>query len=538
MTPRRVLVAVIIILALCGTALVAQTILERLVSPGPLSRPHAKIERNCVSCHTPFAPKTERANCLSCHKPIARDIKARVGLHGRKAAIRVSQCRACHTEHRGREKKIAAFNTGKFDHALTDFPLKGKHARTTCRSCHAPGRKATAAPTQCVACHAKADVHRGRFGRNCASCHVETGWRDIRRFDHALTGYPLIGQHRTTSCASCHTGRRFAGTPRQCIACHVEDDVHKGSRGRECASCHTPVSWKAATFNHDNTRFPLTGAHNAVGCVSCHQPGMAVRKPPLTCIGCHAKDDVHKGSNGKDCASCHVTASWRRIDFDHDRLTRFPLRGAHRSITCTSCHTVPPRQAKPPTTCIGCHAKDDAHRGRLGPNCASCHTETAWKMGVQFDHTLTAFPLLGKHAALSCATCHADRSFTAAGTNCAACHADTHHRGRLGRAPDCATCHVPTSWTLWRFDHGRQTGFALDGRHRTLTCHACHARPAASANIDGGCVTCHRADDIHRGRFGKRCADCHTTAAFRPAQLPGPRGKRLRPLPPRARNTR
>ena len=39
-------------------------------------------------------------------------------------------------------------------------------------------------------------------------------------FDHFSTGFPLTGPHERVDCESCHQRGIFAGTPRQCQACH------------------------------------------------------------------------------------------------------------------------------------------------------------------------------------------------------------------------------------------------------------------------------------------------------------------------------
>ena len=56
---------------------------------------------------------------------------------------------------------------------------------------------------------------------------------------------------------------------------------------------------------------------------------------------------------------------------------------------------------------------------------------------------------------------------------CAACHApDDVHRG--GRGPKCDSCHTVDGWKKNRFDHERETGFALVGAHGRLQCQDCH----------------------------------------------------------------
>lgn len=519
---RRLLWGLVaILLSFAAVAWLAQTIFQSAVSPGELTRHHAKLQNSCSSCHLAFAPWAENRLCSSCHQRVAEDRAQRTGFHGRSSSARGQDCRSCHTEHKGRAAPLVMLDQSKFNHLQTDFPLKGSHAIIKCKACHLPERKFAMAPTQCVACHAKADVHKGGFGQKCSTCHVETSWKSIAHFDHARTGYPLVGAHFTASCRGCHSQGRLRGTPKNCIACHAADDKHMGARGANCASCHSPKGWGIVDFFHDrDTRFSLTGGHKRVSCAACHGTAMSVKKPSTQCVDCHKKQDVHKGSNGKNCVQCHNVASWRGARFDHAKLTRFPLRGAHALLTCNACHGRALPRNKPGMACATCHKKDDPHRGNLGGNCQSCHGETSWKEQVRFDHTLTGFPLLGRHALLRCTSCHTDKSFSVKGQQCASCHADDYHKGRLGRSLDCATCHVPSGWMQARFDHGRKTGFAIDGKHAALGCHSCHVKPAASANLGSSCYSCHRADDTHRGAFGRNCAACHSTQSFRPARVP------------------
>lgn len=504
------------LLALClATQVAAQSIMERLVTPGPLSAAHAKLEANCAACHESFSKGAQNARCLSCHKGVAGDVRAGSGYHGKFQPARTAQCKACHTDHKGRGYALVRLNAKGFNHSFTDYPLTGGHAKATCAGCHASGKRFRGTSTTCADCHSKKDPHRGALGRDCQSCHSVAAWKPILPFDHAKTGFVLAGAHRAATCASCHAGQRWKGTPRQCVACHAKDDAHKGTRGTACANCHNSTNWKSANFDHSSmTRFPLVGAHAGTACAACHGAGNAVRQPQRTCIGCHAKDDVHKGKNGPDCADCHNSRDWKKASFDHNSTTRFPLRGAHATIVCEGCHKQPAHQVKPPVTCIGCHADDDAHAGKFGQDCASCHGPASWKERVLFDHALTRFPLLGKHAALACTQCHADKTFAAKGVTCQSCHADDHHGGTLGSPAACADCHNAADWKSWRFDHDKQTSFPLTGKHQGLICSACHAKPGNPADTPKECYDCHRRNDVHRGGFGQNCARCHTTNGF------------------------
>lgn len=567
--------------------LAAQTIMERLVTPGPLSGAHARLESKCDSCHSSFRKESQNGRCAACHKGVGGDVASGTRFHGKFGPARSGACKTCHSEHKGRGFGLIQINRATFNHNFTDYPLTGGHVRAKCAGCHGGGHDYRGVTRECAACHAKKDPHRGQLGRSCQNCHTTANWKQISGFDHSHTGFALGGAHRAVRCLTCHVGQRWKGLSAACVSCHARDDAHNGSRGTNCASCHNSTTWRSATFDHSTTGFPLIGGHAGAACSGCHGAGNANKHPSRTCYACHAKDDSHKGQNGTDCASCHNPRSWKVTSFDHDRMTDFPLKGAHRKVVCEGCHKQAPKVAKPPVTCYGCHAadddhkgsngqdcerchnavawkdvnfnhatmtkfpllgkhaqarcetchvkpakevklamdcaschaKDDSHKGKLGTDCARCHGSDSWKEGVRFDHGLTRFPLLGKHAQQQCVACHVDKTFASKGTACAACHEDKTHLGTLGTPAQCQKCHNSVDWKVWSFDHNKQTDFALTGKHAGLVCKACHTRKGDPAKTASHCVDCHSRDDPHRGGFGEDCERCHTTNNFREIQI-------------------
>jgi len=334
----------------------------------------------------------------------------------------------------------------------------------------------------------------------------------------------LIAGHAKyeADCGKCHVRFDRSRQDQLCADCHKEVGTdlreRRGLHGRlppqPCRSCHTDHKGRAAVivqlerdrFRHGETDFVLNGAHAAVKCETCHRPGVKYRRAPGECIGCHRKDDRHKGRLGEKCLDCHGERTWKEARFDHD-TTRFALREAHLKVECRSCHADEVYRPQP-TTCNGCHRKDDKHRGALGTDCSSCHTERRWGE-TRYDHTRTGFALTGRHAEVQCRSCHRAHpvDYKAAPRTCVGCHRnDDKHQGNLGA--DCASCHGARRWTEVRFDHD-QSEFALLGRHRDTRCASCHKAPTLYRGIDKTCNGCHRADDSHRGRFGARCQTCH-----------------------------
>jgi hypothetical protein len=499
------------LLGLAAAAATAQTF-ESVLSPGKLIEGHAKLEDNCRECHVPFDRAAQDVLCMDCHKDVGADVRGKAGYHGRIKAPR--PCRACHTDHRGREMRIAEFDTKTFDHALTDYVLRGKHAKVDCKKCHEPGKRWREAPLDCNACHRNDDVHKGSLGPKCTDCHTENDWKETR-FDHDKTRFKLTGKHADAKCADCHTdpatkAPRYKDTPRTCIGCHKADDKHKGQFGEKCETCHGTRDWKTSTFNHDtDTKYPLRGKHRDAKCESCHKGHLYKEKLSTACVDCHKKDDKHKGTLGNECANCHTERDWKEPSkFDHDK-TKFPLLGKHAKVECKDCHKSTLFK-EAPSTCIGCHKKDDKHEGTLGEKCADCHTERDWKAS-RFDHDKTKFALRGGHAApkVKCTDCHKDqKSYRNTPTDCYACHKkDDKHEGQQGK--QCDQCHTDRDWKTTRFDHGR-TRFPLTGRHITVECKKCHeTRRFKDARRE--CYACHKKEDKHKLKFGERCEKCHST---------------------------
>ena len=490
---------------------------ETLLMPGKLTTAHQKFEEHCSLCHDVRDRSRQTPLCLDCHKEIAADIRNHHGLHGHTPAMATSQCSACHMDHLGRGADIVELDPARFDHDLTDFPLRGAHAALACAACHEPGKRYRDTPRDCGACHFHDDAHGGKLGRDCGTCHGSDSWWRAR-FDHDETGFALRGAHASLACAQCHLANHYKGTPRDCVSCHATDDVHHGDRGSACAACHSVKDWKTSRFDHlKSTGFALAGAHARLQCQDCHRSGNMRVKLPTTCIGCHRGEDPHAGRLGSDCGRCHGSDEWKHPVFDHTGDAHWALLGAHARLGCFDCHTASVATQKLETACVSCHRVDDVHRGKLGTDCAACHSPAGWRTDLRFDHDRTRFPLAGLHVAVPCEQCHLSRDFSDTPRNCGDCHAaDDVHKGNFGH--DCARCHSPVGWSIWSFDHAKETHFPLTGAHASLACATCHRRPPEQVKLRTDCVGCHAQDDVHAGQFGPDCAKCHTTRTFKGAK--------------------
>ncbi len=475
------------------------------VMPGKVAEPHAKVEEKCFECHAALG-RSFQPKCVACHKEVGIDLTKKRGFHGK---TDTATCETCHSDHKGRAFQLVTFNKKTLDHDKTEYPLAGKHAEVACDKCHLkPTFRET--PRACYACHEKDDYHKGTLGQECAQCHVDASWKEIR-FDHDKTDFPLNGKHEPLKCEQCHQKELdIKKTPTACVACHKKDDPHKDILGDRCESCHTDRDWKTSIiFNHDKTDYPLTGKHRDAKCLDCHKTPK-LQETPQVCYTCHKKDDRHKGSLGTQCADCHTTADWKKFRFDHSK-TRYPLLGKHTDVACDKCHAGE-RYKNIPMECAGCHKADDPHKNKqfqniLGLKCETCHTERDWKKPT-FDHNKTDFRLLDKHRDTKCLACHTTPRLDQTPAACIGCHKkDDVHKEKLGNR--CETCHDAKTWKKApTFDH-QKTEFPLRGKHEPVKCETCH-RTKLFADTPKVCFECHKKDDDHKGKFGTKCERCHT----------------------------
>lgn len=371
-----------------------------------------------------------------------------------------------------------------------------------CTSCHERGSEI--APSKCLSCHmeinsaifSKHGMHALNSGHSCNECHKEHLGRDVqitrfspKTFNHKETGFLLDGKHDRLDCAQCHDQARFKiekgslpknasrttylGLRFECVNCH--EDRHERTAGLACQTCHTTAAWAPTKkFDHGKTHFPLTGKHGTVTCAKCHEPLAIVPHPAKILFSVNSFDD------------------------------------------CSSCHKSP---HKPSFT-----------RNR---RCSDCHTTEGWKSTTAFNHSVTRFPLVGKHTTVSCEKCHAGLKNQKEGApvdfatkpfnDCRFCHQSPHNETLNRNA--CFSCHTPSDWRAvenTKFDHS-QTGFPLRGKHAQLDCEKCHDSGGAKSfavryNDSRRCAACH--EDYHKGAFKDRyhdCADCHEERWFTPS---------------------
>ncbi|MBU1775903.1 MAG: hypothetical protein KJ899_04615, partial [Gammaproteobacteria bacterium] len=232
----------------------------------------------------------------------------------------------------------------------------------------------------------------------------------------------------------------------------------------------------APDFNHMTTGYPLTGAHAAAACETCHVGGV-FRGTPKDCDGCHAtgrrivatpKSTAHIVTTAA-CDTCHFnTVSFLGARFNH---------GAAKPGQCTSCHNGRQSRAKAANHNAGL---------KLTEPCDKCHRTYAW-VPATWNHSGA-----GNCDAAGCHRQNDNQYFRSPTT-----HATS---GMLTYA--CTDCHNYFAWTPGKYKH-----------NTAATCSSCHSA-AAIVKSDNRKPASHTATAI---KGINECNDCHSTQGWLPA---------------------
>ncbi|WP_430932232.1 hypothetical protein [Saccharicrinis sp. 156] len=401
-----------------------------------------------------------------------------------------------------------------------------------------------------VAGFAQKNPHGFEKGTDCRTCHSTEDWSFVSTsFNHDSTGFVLTGQHRFARCTDCHTSLAFSEAQSSCVSCHT--DLHAGTVGLDCNRCHETNSWLVQNTLelHEQSRFPLLGAHKVVDCADCHTAASHLQFEPLgsECIDCHQKDyqattnpnHVQTGFS-TNCIDCHRIDAfeWSASGINH---AFFPLTKGHALNDCAACHTN--NLTEPLSTdCFSCHLSDytlttnPSHQSLdFDYDCTQCHTtDPDWKPAEFRDHD-PFFPIYsGEHKGEwnHCTDCHTQPENYAL-FSCIDCHehnrseTDNEHQGISGytyASTSCFACH-PTGDAESGFDHNA-TAFPLTGSHTSADCNACHTSGFASTSTL--CSSCHLTEyyatlNPNHASIGlsNNCDDCHETGpGWDPASFP------------------
>ena len=297
-----------------------------------------------------------------------------------------------------------------------------------------------------------------------------------------------------------------------------------------CGTCHSASGWKLDksiySFNHNKTKFALTGQHNSADCRQCHS-SLVFSEAKTECNDCHS--DVHQATTGLDCQRCHTPASWLVSNITQiHRMSRFPLLGAHVTADCSACHKSGSlvRFDVVGVECVDCHraqylstTNPNHVQSGLSEDCSICHKVNSFEWsGGGFNHDF--FPLAQGHSAVRCTECHTSGTFSALSTDCYSCHqkdfvATTSPNHTASNFPtNCSNCHtLKIGWKPAAFDHG---SFPLTLGHSTPACIDCHTGGNFEA-IPTNCYSCHQKDftasanpNHITSQFSTDCLTCHT----------------------------
>jgi Cytochrome c3 len=179
----------------------------------------------------------------------------------------------------------------------------------------------------------------------------------------------------------------------------------------------------------------------------------------------------------------------------------------------------------------------------------------SWQSSItidkSFDHSTTAFPLTGKHTAVTCESCHYNAVFKGLGRACNDCHNGRPSPGgekvsskpadHIPAANTCNDCHSTATWKTVHVDHrnlGETCGTCHNGKSATgkptghvptdANCKGCHNTsvwvPVRMDHSDmaGPCGLCHdgrRAigKPVNHIKTSAKCDTCHAVSAWKPA---------------------
>lgn len=376
--------------------------------------------------------------------------------------------------------------------------------------------------------------HGNKLNLSCETCHDTLHWDKIKAsFNHDSIGFKLEGKHITLDCKSCHKDLVFENAIPNCSSCHIPK--HKRAENFDCNACHSQDNWKTKVFNHSKTIFPLQGAHKDVSCMKCHENGFS--NTSTACVSCHLEkfnqttNPYHVASKySKDCFKCHTSTSWKVQNFDHNKLTSFPLTGSHQKLTCTKCHTA--GFVNTSKECASCHlnsfnrtSKPNHNTAGFSKNCETCHSTSGWKPS-SFDHNKqTSFPLNGAHLKVKCTDCHTE-NYSNTSKECVSCHLAGYEKTKnpnhvkANFSKDCQNCHNTAGRSPAKFDHNKDTNFPLADGHLGVKCKTCHTDSYRGRST--ACVSCHLKNfskptypNHVEGKFDKNCEKCHIIKSWK-----------------------
>jgi len=239
---------------------------------------------------------------------------------------------------------------------------------------------------------------------SCKQCHESVAVNYTKSLHYTAKGIDTSFKQAS--------GKAFGiNTPKQCLACHVEN----------CSQCHKVHKQMPNMTDCVNCHFQSTGV-NYIGYLAkmmkkARHPDIHYKKG-LECLDCHSLEEIHGNGNAYTfageavkvrCEACHFySVEVRGLEaklYDPTILAH----KLHRDISCFACH------ADYYQTCSYCHLDTGEfgkmstdklyilrYRGLLYPAnvmLTSYHNKTSKSAGVVMPHTITL-------KARDCGDCH------------------------------------------------------------------------------------------------------------------------------------
>ena len=258
-----------------------------------------------------------------------------------------------------------------------------------------------------------------------------------------------------------------------------------------CALCHEDIARDFRQNPHfavdsGRSRNIHAKARKSQGCEGCHGPGQGHIEGGGDLKQIFTFKGVKAGRVNEQCLGCHAgdAAHAGRLTGSHNR----------NQIACTSCHSV--------------HHPAARKLLASAPNalCQSCHLEVRAEFMRPYRHKL-------QEGAVGCVDCHNPhgdvpahdlRRVSANDTTCVKCHGDKRGPFPFEHAPvrldACTTCHEP---------HGSANPRMLVRHDQSLLCLECHTSSLTAGGPATMGVTPPAFHDLRTARF-RNCTVCHS----------------------------
>ena len=170
----------------------------------------------------------------------------------------------------------------------------------------------------------------------------------VPRWPEIVRPGELSAKHAFLSgkCETCHTPLQGVQAS-ACIACHATDAVTLARQStafhstiQSCAACHVEHQKAVRPTRMDHDALVVIGRSRQLDGRTPDADWLSslLNKSPtgletLDCFSCHSNRSPHRDLFGRECAACHLTATWKIVGFQHPSPS---------STECAQCHQAPP----------------------------------------------------------------------------------------------------------------------------------------------------------------------------------------------------